>query len=115
MSVTVNINDVLRDTRTAVQALQNWPRTFEDALRTAAQEEKSSSTYKNQTGHLRQGTRAATISQTDNEIIVDLEMAEPYASFVVKRGYSKFPRIAKAAERTLDRAASRLAGKLGRL
>lgn len=115
MSVKVDISDVLRATRKATLELQNWPRTVEDTLRAAAQEEKVTSTYKNQTGHLRQGTRAATISQTDNEIVIDLEMAEPYASFVVKRGYSRFPKIAIAAERSLNRAASRLARKLERL
>ena len=115
MNVTVDISSVIRAHRIVAQDMEQWPRTVEDTLRTAAQEEKVTSTYKNQTGHLRQGTRASTVSHTDNEIIVDLEMAEPYASFVQKRGFSKFPTIAKAAQRTLDRAASRIAKKHGRL
>lgn len=115
MSVTVNISDVTRATAKAVQEMQNWPRTVEDTLRNAAQEERSTKTYQNQTGHLQQGTRAATISQTANEIIVDLEMGEPYASYVVRRGFSRFPRIADKAERSLNRAASRIATKLSRL
>ena len=115
MKVTVDISDVTRGTAVATTLLQQWPRTVEDTLRTAAQQEKVESTYKNQTGHLRQGTRAATVSQTGDEIVVDLEMAEPYASPVVKRGFSKFPKIAKAAERTLDRAATAIERKTGRL
>jgi hypothetical protein len=115
VSVKVDISDVIRGTATASTLLTNWPRTVEDTLRIAAQTEKRESTYKNQTGHLRQGTRAATISQTDNEIVVDLEMAEPYASFVVKNGYSKFPKGAKAAERKLDREAKAIERKTGKL
>jgi hypothetical protein len=115
MKVTCDISDVISGTRAAGQEMQNWPRTVEDTLRLAAQDEKRTSTYKNQTGHLRQGTRASTVEQTDNTLTVDLEMGGPYASFVVKRGFSTFPKIAKTAERALNREAESTARRLGRL
>lgn len=115
MSVKIDISEVQRGTRIATSALQGWPRTLEHRLKEAAMQERFTHKYKNQTGHLHNSTEAGVISVTDNEVIIDLEMGEPYASHVVNRGFSKFPQIATRAEADLNREAAAIAKKLGSL
>lgn len=115
MSVTVDISDVLRGTRVAVRELERWPIDLEIRLRRAAAEERASHKYRNQTGHLEDSTKASLVEQTDDRIEIELTMGEEYASHVVKRGLSKFPKIAAKAEADLNREAAALASKLGKL
>lgn len=76
---------------------------IEEILQRAANEERATHDYQNQTGHLQQSTAERVIEETDSNIVVHLEMGEEYASFVVKRGYSRFDEIAKKATREVDR------------
>jgi hypothetical protein len=115
MSVTVDISEVIRGTRVATRTLEEWPTDFEITLRRAAEVERATHKYKNQTTHLEESTKAALVEQTDNRIEVELTMGEQYASYVVKRGFSKFPRIATRAEADLNREAAAVASKLGKL
>ena len=115
MSVTVDISDVLRGTAVAVRELEAWPNTLETTLRRAAEQERATHKYKNQTGHLEESTKAALVEQTDNRVEVELTMGEDYASHVVKRGFSKFPKIATKAEAQCNREAAAVASKLGKL
>ena len=115
MSVTVDISDVLRGTRKAVATLQAWPNDLEVCLRRAAEEERSTHRYQNQTGHLEESTKASLVEQTDNRLEIELTMGEQYASHVVRRGFSKFPKIAARAEADINRIAAKVAEKLGRL
>jgi len=115
MSVTVDISDVIRGTRVAMRELEQWPSDFEVTLRRAAEQERASHKYKNQTGHLEESTKAALVEQTPNRIEIELTMGEPYASFVVRRRFSRFPQIKARAEADLNRKAATLASKLGKL
>lgn len=115
MSVKVDISDVLRGTAVAVRELEAWPNTLETVLRRAAEQERSTHKYRNQTGHAEEGTKAALVEQTDNRIEIELTMAEQYSSYLAKRGFSKFPQIATKAEADLNREAAAVASKLGKL
>jgi len=101
--VTVDIRQVDRLTDAAEAEFESAPVVLLQTLRRHALEERQTHLYKNQTGHLEQSTFAGLISETADEIVVDYEMGEQYASFVVKRGYSDFPATAKAAEKALDK------------
>lgn len=115
MSVTVDISEVIAGTRVAVRELRAWPNDFETTLRRAAEKERGTHRYKNQTGHLEDSTKAALVEQTDGRIEIELTMGEQYASFVVARRLSRFPQIATRAEADLNRTAANLASKLGKL
>ncbi len=113
--MSVDISQVIRGTRIAVSELQQWPDTLEHRLREAAMQERFTHKYRNQTGHLHNSTESGVVSVTRNEVVIDLEMGEPYASFVVRRGFSKFPQHAARAEADLNREAAKVASKLGKL
>lgn len=115
MTVKVDISDVLRGTRTAIGLLRAWPNDLEVRLRRAAEEERSTHRYQNQTGHLEDSTKASLVEQTDNRLEIELTMGEQYASHVVRRGYSKFPKIAARAEADANRLAAKVAEKIGKL
>ncbi len=115
MSVTVDISDITRGTRLASRLLQAWPGTVEHRLREAAMTERLTHKYKNQTGHAHNATEAGIVSITPNETVIDLEMGEDYSSFLVKRGFSNFVKLATRAEADLNREAAAVASKLGRL
>lgn len=115
MKVTVDISDVIRGTATASSLLTQWPATLEHRLREAAMTERLTHKYKNQTGHLNNSTEAGIVSVTANETRIDLEMGEPYASYVVKRGLSNFVKLATRAEADLNREAAAIASKIGKL
>lgn len=72
---------------------------MQEILERAASEERNTHAYQNQTGHLQQSTAMHVVSESDDEFRATLEMGEEYASYVVKRGYSRFDEIAKAATR----------------
>ena len=114
-SVSVDLSEVFALGEAAEAEMESAPRFLEHTLRLAALEERRTHRYKNQTGHLEQGTKAGIISQTDDEIVVQYEMGEPYASFVVKAGFSDFPKSAKVAERVIGRDYARAARKLSRM
>lgn len=76
---------------------------IEEILQRAANEERATHDYQNQTGHLQQSTAARVIEETDGNIQIHLEMGEEYASYVVARGYSRFDDIAKKATREVER------------
>ncbi len=115
MSVLVDISDIIAGTTKAKSLLQQWPDTVEHRLREAAMTERLTHKYKNQTGHLNNSTEAGVVSVTDNEVIIDLEMGEQYASYVAKRGLSNFEKLAVRAEADLNREAVAVAKKLGAL
>jgi hypothetical protein len=115
MKTTCDISEVIRGTAKASSLLQEWPKTVEHRLREAAMTERLTHKYKNQTGHLNNSTEAGVISVTANETVIDLEMGEDYASYVVKRGKSNFVKLATRAEADLNRAAAAIARKLGKL
>lgn len=73
-----------------------------EILQRAASEERNTHAYQNQTGHLQQSTAMHIVSEDSDSFTATLEMGEEYASFVVKRGYSRFDKIAKKAKREVD-------------
>ena len=87
---------------------------IEEILQRAANEERASHDYQNQTGHLQQSTAARVIEETDDNFLAHLEMGEEYASFVVGRGYSRFDEIAKKAKREVDAHVASVGKKLAR-
>ena len=115
MRVTCDISDVIRGTRVATETLRQWPTDLEITLRRAAEQERSTHKYQNQTGHLEESTKAALVSETDNELEIELTMGEAYASHVVRRGFSRFPKIAAKAEADVNRQAAAVAKKIGAL
>ncbi len=72
---------------------------IEEILQRAANEERTTHAYQNQTGHLQQSTASRVVDESDDRFEAHLEMGEEYASFVVKRGYSRFDAIANKAKR----------------
>ena len=114
-TVRVDLSEVFALGEAADAEMTSAPQFLEHTLRLEALEERRTHLYKNQTGHLEQGTKAGLLSQVDDEIIIHYEMGEPYASFVVKRGYSEFPESAKRAEDVILRDYMRAERKLARM
>ena len=77
-------------------------RMVEHRLKEAAMTHRMTHAYKNQTGHLEQGTGAVVDSEGDNEIVVVLEQAEEYASYVADRGLNDFEDLAAEAFSDID-------------
>jgi len=112
--VTVDIRQEEKLAEAGSQAMHMAPLDMEYRLNQAAAEERATHLYQNQTGHLENSTKAGTISETADETVIDLEMGEPYASFVHDLGYSRFVELGnvavariyediEAAERALER------------
>ncbi len=76
---------------------------IEEILQRAANEERATHAYQNQTGHAQQGTKSSVVSESDNEFLATLEMGEEYSSYLIARGYSNFDEIAKKATREVER------------
>jgi hypothetical protein len=114
MRVAVDLRDLERLTREGVDEMGLAPRLMENALKDAAREERQTHTYQNQTGHLEQSTKAGIVSEVANELVIDLEMGEPYASFVIARGYSRFPQIAEKIQRRIAREFAAAERRIGR-
>lgn len=103
MRVRCDISDVLRAGRAAEKDIRGFLTEMEHDLEEAAMEERFTHEYQNQTGHLQQSTAAGLVSDSDNELHIDLEQGEEYASYVVEKGYSDFPDIAERAQKKIDR------------
>jgi hypothetical protein len=84
-----------------------------EILQRAASEERNTHTYQNQTGHAEQGTAAHVVSESTDEFKATLEMGEEYSSYLVKRGYSNFDKIAKKATREVNALLARVNKRLG--
>ena len=69
--------------------------------------------YTNRTGNLRGGTQAVLVVNGAT-IVVDLEMAEDYASYVEALGYSNFGEVSSQVAKLMDRSMARVGTKLGR-
>lgn len=87
---------------------------IKEILERAATEERDTHTYQNQTGHAQQGTKAAVVSEGDNEFVATLEMGEEYSSYLVARGYSRFDKIAEKATRAVDRFVAKVDKRFAR-
>lgn len=84
-----------------------------EILQRAANEERNTHRYQNQTGHLQQSTAAHVVSEDSDSFTATLEMGEEYASYVVKRKYSDFDKIAKRAKREVDGLIDKTSKRLG--
>lgn len=84
-----------------------------EILQRAASEERNTHAYRNQTGHAEQGTAAHVVSESADGFIATLEMGEEYSSYLVKRGYSNFDKIAKKAKREVDGLIDKTSRRLG--
>lgn len=114
-SVGVDITGVTRATKRATSDIGEFVTGFEYELEKAALTERLTHRYKNQTGHLQNSTGAGIVSETDNEIHIDLEMTEEYASHIIKRGFSKFPDHALRAFSKINQNLAALERKAGKL
>jgi len=103
VKVRCDISEALRAGRAAERDIRGFLTEMEHDLREAAMEERFTHEYKNQTGHLHNSTEAGLVSDSDNELRIDLEQGEEYASYVVEKGYSDFPDIAERTARKIDR------------
>ena len=86
---------------------------IEEILQRAANEERQTHAYQNQTGHAQQGTKASVVSESDDHFEAHLEMGEEYSSYLAERGYSRFPEIAAKAKREVDGLVTRVGKRLG--
>lgn len=69
--------------------------------------------YTNRTGNLRGSTQAVLVV-SGATIIVDLEMAEEYASYVERLGWSNFGEVSTQIAKQMDRSIARMGRRLGR-
>lgn len=115
MKVTVDISGVQKATKKASADLGEFVKGMEYELEKAALTERLTHKYQNQTGHLQNSTGAGVVSETDNEIHIDLEMTEEYASYIIKRGFSKFPDHALRAFSRINQNLAALERKAGKL
>ena len=86
---------------------------IEEILQRAANEERTTHAYKNQTGHAQQGTASRVISESDDHFLAHLEMGEEYSSYLVNRGFSRFDEIAEKAKREVVSHVNAASKKLG--
>ena len=114
-SVGVDITGVTRARVKASADIAEFVTGFEHELEKAALTERLTHKYQNQTGHLQNSTGAGVVSQTDNEIHIDLEMTEEYALHIIKRGFSKFPDNALRAFSKINQNLAALERKAGKL
>ncbi len=114
MKVKVGIGASLRAGRAAVDDMYGFLDDMEHDLEEAALTERLTHAYENQTGHLQAGTGAGVVSDSANELQIDLEMGDFYASYVAEKGYSDFPETAARTEEKLDKKFAAVEQRAGR-
>lgn len=90
MRVTANNSETLAATRDAEDEFSELARRMLAAVNVGAAFEKAHKTYTDRTGNLKRNTRGRIDQNRRDTVVVDLEMAEDYASYVKKRGLSAF-------------------------
>lgn len=98
MTVSCDLGDLQAFTRANLKALSSVPNRMLSVAKAFANEERASHTYQNRTGDLESSTRAVDVGTFADSATVDLCMGDDratYASYVVARGFSSFPDIAK--------------------
>lgn len=114
MRFELDISDVIELERRAKDELATIPRVMKSILDVAALEERSSHEYNNQSGDLQRSTRARIDQSGRDETVVELEMAEDYASYVVKAGLSNIEEEAKLAENGIEIVLNAMADRIAR-
>jgi hypothetical protein len=100
-------------TRRAVKELSGVESVMSGVAQDAADHLVATDPYQNRTGDLRASTVSESIDLGD-AVEVTIAMGMPYASHVIRRGFSGWEEAVADAERDMDRAISAIATRISR-
>ena len=98
----------------AEQEMSLVPHRVFDAMNDGAKFLRSFDAYTDRSGDLRAHTTAEITTKSNDSVQVDLKMAEQYASYVVKRGFSKWDWLIPELSRELNKALAAIGKRINR-
>lgn len=112
--VEVDISQVQQAVARSAQEVRRLPGRVLAVARRAAATERASKTYRDRTGDLVDATKA-TIARGGDRFTVTLAMGEHYASYIVRRGFSRFHDHAAGAAGDVAFVVAQMGARLSRI